>query len=90
MVLHAVKPADYICPRADRSICLKTPFLPTFPAAITKLLCELMGNGSAAIIYFTNTEKFGRSTAASQYFLQMAREDGMSKSRGGMDRKEIS
>jgi len=31
-----------------------------------------LDNGSAAILYFTNTEKFGRSTAASQYFLQMA------------------
>ena len=31
-----------------------------------------MRNGSAAIIYFTNTEKFGRTTAASQYFLKMA------------------
>jgi len=31
-----------------------------------------LDNGSTAILYFTNTEKFGRSTAASQYFLQMA------------------
>jgi ionotropic glutamate receptor NMDA 2B len=35
-------------------------------------LCQQLSNGSAAILYFTNTEKFGRSTAASQYFLQMA------------------
>lgn len=42
------------------------------PSDITNLLCEHFSNGSAAIIYFTNTEKFGRSTAASQYFLQMA------------------
>ena len=39
---------------------------------ITDLLCQHLSNGSVAIIYFTNTEKFGRSTAASQYFLQMA------------------
>ena len=39
---------------------------------ITDLLCQHLNNGSVAIIYFTNTEKFGRSTAASQYFLQMA------------------
>ena len=39
---------------------------------ITDLLCQHLHNGSVAIIYFTNTEKFGRSTAASQYFLQMA------------------
>ena len=39
---------------------------------ITDLLCDHLANGSVAIIYFTNTEKFGRSTAASQYFLQMA------------------
>ena len=31
-----------------------------------------MSNGSVAILYFTNTEQFGRRTAASQYFLQMA------------------
>ena len=31
-----------------------------------------MANGSVAILYFTNTEQFGRTTAASQYFLQMA------------------
>ena len=36
-----------------------------------------MRNGSAAIIYFTNTEKFGSSTAASQYLLQMASFLGM-------------
>ncbi|TRY69452.1 hypothetical protein TCAL_05620 [Tigriopus californicus] len=42
------------------------------PSDITNLLCHHFSNGSAAIIYFTNTEKFGRSTAASQYFLQMA------------------
>ena len=41
-------------------------------ADITDLLCQHINNGSVAIIYFTNTEKFGRSTAASQYFLQMA------------------
>lgn len=41
-------------------------------ADITDLLCQHISNGSVAIIYFTNTEKFGRSTAASQYFLQMA------------------
>ena len=35
-------------------------------------MCQQLSNGSAAILYFTNTEKFGRSTAASQYFLQMA------------------
>lgn len=39
---------------------------------ITDVLCQQLDNGSAAILYFTNTEKFGRSTAASQYFLQMA------------------
>ena len=43
-----------------------------FFADITDLLCQHLSNGSVAIIYFTNTEKFGRSTAASQYFLQMA------------------
>ena len=50
-------------------------FLILFPnhsTAITNLLCQHLANGSAAIIYFTNTEKFGRTTAASQYFLQMA------------------
>ena len=36
-----------------------------------------MRNGSAALIYFTNTEKFGSSTAASQYLLQMASFLGM-------------
>ena len=39
---------------------------------ITDLLCQHIRNGSVAILYFTNTEKFGRITAASQYFLQMA------------------
>ena len=39
---------------------------------MTDSLCEHLSNGSAAIVYFSNTEKFGRSTAASQYFLQMA------------------
>ena len=43
-----------------------------FFSDITDLLCQHLNNGSVAIIYFTNTEKFGRSTAASQYFLQMA------------------
>ena len=44
-----------------------------FPlSAVTDSLCEHLSNGSAAIVYFSNTEKFGRSTAASQYFLQMA------------------
>lgn len=42
------------------------------PADVTSLLCQHVTNGSAAIIYFTNTEKFGRTTAASQYFLKMA------------------
>ena len=41
-------------------------------AAVTDSLCAHLSNGSAAIVYFSNTEKFGRSTAASQYFLQMA------------------
>ena len=31
-----------------------------------------MANGSAAILYLSNAEKFGQSTAASQYFLKMA------------------
>ena len=44
---------------------------------ITRVLCDNMRNGSAAIIYFTNTEKFGSSTAASQYLLQMASFLGM-------------
>ena len=43
-----------------------------FLSDITDVLCQQLSTGSAAILYFTNTEKFGRSTAASQYFLQMA------------------
>ena len=39
---------------------------------MTDSLCQHLSNGSAAIVYLSNTEKFGRSTAASQYFLQMA------------------
>ena len=39
---------------------------------ITDILCQQVSNGSVAILYFTNTEQFGRRTAASQYFLQMA------------------
>ena len=39
---------------------------------ITDILCQQVQNGSVAILYFTNTEEFGRRTAASQYFLQMA------------------
>ena len=39
---------------------------------ITDILCQQVSNGSVAILYFTNTEQFGRQTAASQYFLQMA------------------
>ncbi len=39
---------------------------------ITNLLCDLVRNGSAAIVYFSNSEEFGRSTAASQYFIKMA------------------
>ena len=35
-------------------------------------MCQQVSNGSVAILYFTNTEQFGRQTAASQYFLQMA------------------
>merc|ERR1719264_254330 len=42
------------------------------PSAVTDSLCQHLSNGSAAIVYLSNTEKFGRSTAASQYFLQMA------------------
>ena len=39
---------------------------------ITDILCQQVSNGSVAILYFTNTEQFGRQTASSQYFLQMA------------------
>ena len=39
---------------------------------ITDMLCQHVANGSVAILYFTNTEHFGRTTASSQYFLQMA------------------
>ncbi len=42
------------------------------PFDMTNLLCELVHNGSAAIIYFSNSGEFGRSTAASQYFIKMA------------------
>ena len=49
----------------------KTQFWHLFPD-ITDILCQQVANGSAAILYFTNTEEFGRRTAASQYFLQMA------------------
>ena len=31
-----------------------------------------MENGSSAILFFSNAEKFGRTTAAAQYFLKMA------------------
>ena len=31
-----------------------------------------MQNGSAAILYLSSAEKFGQSTAATQYFLKMA------------------
>ena len=43
-----------------------------FVVDITDILCQQVSNGSVAILYFTNTEQFGRRTAASQYFLQMA------------------
>ncbi|XP_023347028.1 glutamate receptor ionotropic, NMDA 2B [Eurytemora carolleeae] len=42
------------------------------PRDILDLLCDQIRNSSAAIIYLTDTERYGRSTASSQYFLQLA------------------
>ena len=39
---------------------------------VLDLLCRQVEKRSSAIIYFTDTEKYGRSTASSQYFLQLA------------------
>jgi len=43
------------------------------PTVILKTLCDtFLENNVTTIIYMTNSENFGRSTAASQYFLQLA------------------
>lgn len=39
---------------------------------VLDLLCSQVEKGSSAIIYLTETEKYGRSTASSQYLLQLA------------------
>jgi len=43
------------------------------PTVILKTLCDkFLENNVTTIIYMTNSENFGRATAASQYFLQLA------------------
>ncbi|XP_023326378.1 glutamate receptor ionotropic, NMDA 2B isoform X2 [Eurytemora carolleeae] len=57
----------------DRQIHFSMMSVNPSPTVILENLCEtFLENNVTAIIYMTNSEMFGRSTAASQYFLQLA------------------
>ena len=43
-----------------------------FAEILDNLCQDFLGRNVTAIIYLTNSELFGRSTASSQYFLQLA------------------
>ena len=44
----------------------------SFAEILDNLCQDFLGRNVTAIIYLTNSELFGRSTASSQYFLQLA------------------
>merc|ERR1719483_1061116 len=57
----------------DNQIHLEMMSINPSPTVILKNLCEtFLENNVTTIIYMTNSEHFGRTTAASQYFLQLA------------------
>ena len=46
--------------------------LPAPTEVLDKLCNRFLANGTAAIVYLTDSESYGRHTMASQYFLQLA------------------
>ena len=48
------------------------PIFLCFAEILDNLCQDFLGRNVTAIIYLTNSELFGRSTASSQYFLQLA------------------
>ena len=48
------------------------------PTEVLSKICEqFLSQNIAALIYITNSEKYGRETVASQYFLELAKYVGI-------------